>query len=300
MTPPVSVIVPHYNDLGRLDALLATLASQTYPADQIEIIVVDNDSPCGIDAVTTALAGRAKVITCQTRGAGPARNAGVLAASHALLAFIDSDCLAHPDWLTNGIATLQETHGGGVDLVGGRMEVAVRQPGQRSGAEAFEQVFAFDNRSYVMKQNFSVTANLFTRRQVFDRIGGFRTEVSEDLEWCQRAGRAGFKLIYADNAIVAHPARTNWDELAKKWRRLQSESFALTLERPGGRWRWLARAWLLPPSIIAHAPTILLAPSLDNSGERWRALLTLAQLRLWRFLDAHRLALNLSRFSGRG
>lgn len=298
MTPPVSVIVPHYNDPGRLDALLATLAAQTYPADQIEVIVVDNDSPCGIDAVTAAVALRAKVIICQTRGAGPARNAGVMAASHALLAFIDSDCLAHPDWLKSGIVALHGQHGSGIDLVGGRMEVSVRQPGRRSGAEAFEQVFAFDNRSYVMKQNFSVTANLFTRRDVFDRIGGFRTEVSEDLEWCQRAGRAGFKLIYADDAIVTHPARANWDELVKKWRRLHSESFALTLERPGGRWRWLARAWLLPPSIIAHTPTVFRASSLDTSGERWRALMTLVRLRLWRFIDAHRLALNLRRFSG--
>ena len=298
MVEPVTLVIPHYSDLVRLDALLATLSIQSYPREHVEIIVVDNNSPCGREAVIACVSGRANVIICHERGAGPARNAGVAAASHALLAFIDSDCLAHPDWLANGIAALQDAQRGSVDLVGGRMEVAVRQPSQRSGAEAFEQVFAFDNRSYVMKQNFSVTANLFTRRDVFDRIGGFRTQVSEDLEWCQRAGRAGFGLTYADNAIVTHPARANWAELIGKWRRLQNESFALALERPGGRWRWLARAWLLPPSILAHAPAIFHATSLDNNGERWRALGTLMRLRMWRFVDAHWLAFNLRRFSG--
>ena len=47
----VSVIVPHYNDLEGLEICLAALARQSFPAEQIEIVVADNASPQGIAAV---------------------------------------------------------------------------------------------------------------------------------------------------------------------------------------------------------------------------------------------------------
>lgn len=286
MSPPVSVIVPHYDDLDRLDACLTALGRQNYPRERTEIVVADNNSPAGAAAVEARIAGRARLTICHEPGAGPARNAGVAVASHDLLAFIDSDCVAEPGWLSAGIAAL-----GSHDLIGGRVAVSVATPGARSGAEAFEQVFAFDNRRYVEEQRFTVTANLFTRRDVFAAVGGFRANVSEDLEWCRRAVAAGYRIAYADGARMSHPARANWPELLRKWRRLQQESFALALERPGGRLRWLMRATALPLSILAHAPTVVRSPALSNRGERRRALATLARLRLWRFGDALRLGL---------
>jgi GT2 family glycosyltransferase len=282
--PPVSIIVPHYNDLARLDTCLAAISLQTYPRELVEVVVADNASPCGEAAVVEVIAGRARLTVCAIKGAGPARNAGVAAASHGVLAFTDSDCLVDPGWLAAGVAALD-----GADLVGGRMKVSVRQPGRRSGAEAFEQVFGFDNRDYVLRQNFTVTANLFTRAKVFAAIGGFRTEVSEDKEWCQRAVAAGHRIAYAPDAVVGHPARADWAELRHKWERLESESLALAAERPGGRLRWVARSWLLPLSIAAHAPKVLRSPELDNFPERLRALGTLARARLWRFANAQRI-----------
>lgn len=166
----------------------------------------------------------------------------------------------------------------------------VRKPGERSGAEAFEQVFAFDNRHYVEKLGFTVTANLFTRREVFTSVGGFRMHVSEDLEWCRRAVDGGYRIAFEPKAVVAHPARSDWPELLRKWQRLQQESYALALENPGGRMRWLTRAWALPASIPVHAIRILMTDELSNGAERWRALVTLVRLRLWRFADAHRLS----------
>lgn len=289
MNKPVSVVVPHYNDLERLAQCLMTLDKQTFPRDHFEIIVSDNDSPCGVAAIEQCVAGRAKLTICHKRGAGPARNAGVAAASHARLAFIDSDCLAHPTWLAAGSAALNAASG--ADMVGGRVDVSVPEPGRRSGAEAFEQVFAFDNRSYVRDHHFSVTANLFTRRDVFDAVGGFRTGVSEDKDWCLRAKALGYRIAYADDAIVSHPARPDWNALLLKWRRLQAEGFALALEEPHGRLKWLARSWALPASILVHGYSVLRSPKLDNTGEKARALLTLARIRLWRLADAHRLGL---------
>ena len=142
----ISVIVPHYNDLDHLDDCLASLERQTMPRERYELIVADNASPCGIAAVEARAAGRARVVLCIEKGAGPARNAGIAVARHPILAFTDSDCVAEPQWLEAGVAALDRA-----DIVGGRVKVSVREAGRRNASEAFETVFAFDNRRYIEK-----------------------------------------------------------------------------------------------------------------------------------------------------
>ena len=278
--PTVSVIVPHYHDLPGLQLCLNALARQTYP-DPFEIVVADNASPEGVDAVTQVAAGRAKVVTVPDRGAGPTRNGGVAASSGDLLAFTDSDCVPDPDWLQQGLAALAQA-----DFVGGRMQVLVEDPARPRPAEAFEAVFAFDNRRYVEEMGFTVTANLFCPRAVFDAVGGFGVGMSEDLEWCRRAGAAGFRLAYAPLAVVGHPARRTWPELRTKWRRLNAETYALTAGQPGGALRWFLRSLLLPVSALAHTPKVLGSPALNSWGQRFGAIGALYRLRLWRFADA--------------
>lgn len=279
--PSVSVIVPHYHDLERLDRCLASLVRQTYPPDDFEIVVADNMSPEGEAAVAARIAGRARLVFASEKGAGPARNVAVAASTGAMLAFIDADCIADPDWLARGVAALQ-----GGDLVGGRMIVLVEGRGTKSGAEAFEAVFAFDNRAYVLDKHFSVTANLFCPREVFDRTGPFRNGMSEDLDWCLRAREAGYRIRYADDAIVSHPARPDWPALKKKWVRINAELHQLEMLRPGGWMRWARHTLLLPLSILAHAPRVLRSAALSGPEERLAALVMLARLRLWRFGDS--------------
>jgi GT2 family glycosyltransferase len=282
--PEISVVIPHYDDLARLDQCLAALGTQTMARARFEVIVADNMSPCGGAAVAAAVAGRARVVFASDRGAGPARNAGVAAARGTILAFTDADCVPAPAWLNAAVAALETC-----DLVGGAMQVAIEPGRAMSGAQAFEAVFAFDNRRYVESMGFSVTANLLCRRALFDAVGGFRTGVSEDLDWCLRARAAGYRIGYAPGAIVAHPARADWPSLRQKWQRLSAESYALACERRGGRVRWIARSLLLPLSIIAHAPRIWRSSAVRSGTERRAALMTLARLRLWRFIAAQRL-----------
>jgi GT2 family glycosyltransferase len=279
--PSVSVIVPHYHDLDRLGRCLASLGGQTYPRDAFEIVVADNLSPEGEAAVVARIAGRARLVFASERGAGPARNAAVAASTGEVLAFIDADCIADPAWLEKGVAAL-----GRSDLVGGRMIVLIEGDGRKSGAEAFEAVYAFDNRTYVLKKHFSVTANLFCARLVFDVTGPFRNGMSEDVDWCLRAIAAGYRIGYAEDAAVSHPARADWSALKKKWRRINAELHQLEMLSPGGRARWAGHTALLPLSIAAHAPRILRSPALNGAQERMAALATLARLRLWRFGDA--------------
>ena len=288
--PRVSVIIPHYRDLARLDRCLGLLEQQSFPRDAFEVVVADNASPEGEAVVAETIAGRGRLVVVHEPGAGPARNGGVAAARGEILAFTDCDCLPDRDWIAQGVQALERW-----DVVGGRVKVLVEDPAQVTPEEAFEQVLAFDNRSYVLRKGFTVTANLFCRAELFRRVGGFRVAVSEDLEWSRRATAAGFRIGFAEGAVVGHPARRNWQELKGKWRRLNAESFGLYAARPGGRVRWIARGLILPLTALVHTPKVLFSRKLSRPAQSFGALAVLYRLRLWRCLDALRLGLGVSR-----
>jgi glycosyltransferase involved in cell wall biosynthesis len=278
--------VPHYHDLTSLGRCLDALAGQTYPKGDFEIIVADNASPEGAETVKGVIAGRGSLVIVPEKGAGLARNGGVAAARGEILAFTDADCVPEPNWLREGVEALSR-----FDIVGGRVRVLVENPGRPTSAEAFEAIFAFDNESYVRSKGFTVTANLFCRKSVFERVGGFKVGVSEDLEWCQRARGAGFRLGYVEAAALGHPARRTWDELTRKWRRLNAETFGLRRPGAAGRLAWIVRTLALPASAVAHTPKVLLAREMAPA-DRLKALLMLYRLRIWRMVDGIRLAVS--------
>jgi GT2 family glycosyltransferase len=283
-SPAVSVIVPHYHDLERLDLCLAALSRQTFPSDQFEVIVSDNASPEGEAALAEVIAQRARLILTPQKGAGLARNGGVAISRGRVLAFTDCDCRPEPEWLSEGVAALARH-----DFVGGRVKVLVEDSASLTGTEAFERVFAFDNAAYVTRKGFTVTANLFCSRALFDEVGGFLVDVSEDIDWSRRARAAGYRIGYAPSAVIGHPARRSWDELRTKWARMNAEQFGLVKARPVGRLLWFSRSCLLPVSAFAHSPKVLASRELATFGQRLQALVVLFRLRLWRFVDSMRL-----------
>ena len=236
----VSVIIPHVDDLENLRRCLSLLAMQTMPKDEFEIIVVDNNSRCGIAAVREVCGGMANAVPAPIQGAAEARNAGVRASRGRYLAFIDSDCSPSSDWLTRGIAALATA-----DMVGGSVDVDVVDADNPTGVEAFEKVFAFNFKRYVEKEGFSGAGNMFVSRKIFDAVGGFRTGVSEDKDWGHRAVALGYRWRYEPEARVSHPARRDWTELTRKWRRLTKEGFTAMRDKPLGRLRWILRSWLI-------------------------------------------------------
>ncbi|TNC74794.1 glycosyltransferase family 2 protein [Rubellimicrobium roseum] len=271
--PDAAVIIPHYNDIQRLGRCLDALMPQV--TSDIEVIVVDNASTESLAGVRAAHPG-VRIVTETRKGAALARNRGVAETTAPWIYFLDCDCVPAPDWLA--AAGRVRTRG---DLVGGTITLFDETPGPRSGAEAFETVFAFNNRSYVETKGFSVTANLLTRREVWDAVGEFRPGLSEDLDWCHRARSKGFRLVHADDLRVAHPTRADWPALERKWLRLTAESWELRGKGPTARALWAARGFALIASIAMHAPKVLLHTEL-RGPERRAALATLARLRLRR------------------
>jgi len=280
-----SVVIPHFNDLDNLRTCLALLANQSYPRDSYEIVVADNNSAVGIEAVRAAAGPTVIVVPAPEQGAAAARNAGAAAARAEILAFIDSDCRPSPDWLAEGLAAMAAA-----DVVGGCVRVVAEIEGQLQPVEAFEAVFAFNNEAYIKKKSFSVTANLFVRRSVFDEVGGFRAGVSEDVEWCLRAAAAGYPVRYAPRVIVDHPARRSWSELVTKWRRLTREAYLLMRERRLGRLKWLLRCWAVLLSSFFDMFTVLSSRKLRGIGNRLRVVSILFRIRFYRFIESHRVA----------
>jgi GT2 family glycosyltransferase len=285
MTKPqrVSVIIPHYRDLTRLGLCLTALERQSYPREAVEIVVADNNSPEGEADVARAIAGRARLVVVTEKGAGPARNGGVSAATGEILAFLDSDCVPEPDWIAAGVTGLER-----YDFIGGGIKVLVDDPLRMTPAEAFERVFAFNLKAYITRKGFTVTANMFCPRTVFEAVGGFRTGVSEDVEWSHRARAAGYRLGYVPRAVVGHPARRSWPDLVGKWRRVNAETYGLARQR-GQRLRWALREAAQPALALAHTPKVLSSTELETVSQRMAALGVLYRVRLWRLADSLRL-----------
>lgn len=278
----ISVVIPHYQDLSNLDRCLTQLEAQTIGREAFEIVVADNMSPVGLDAVEAVVGQRGRVVLSREKGAGATRNVGVAASHGEVLAFIDSDCRPDATFLEKGIATLAI-----FDIAGGAIRVDVEDANNPTPSEAFELVFAFHNESYIAKKRFSVTAALFVSRRIFNQVGPFRNDVSEDVEWCHRAGSKGLTLGFAKDAVVGHPARHDWRELERKWRRLNAEAFALTTAKPFGRIRWICRNWVVMLSTSVHLIEILRTRRLNRLADRVAAMGVLVRLRLLRLFWAH-------------
>jgi glycosyltransferase involved in cell wall biosynthesis len=106
----VSVVVPVYNQAASLPRTLASLFVQDLPASDYEIIVVDDGSTDGTDAVARRLAtswsGAMRVLTKHNGGPASARNLGLAHARGEIVAFMDGDCAAAPNWLSSLVRAL--------------------------------------------------------------------------------------------------------------------------------------------------------------------------------------------------
>jgi GT2 family glycosyltransferase len=274
--PFVSVVIPHYNDLARLQVCHAQLLAQSWPRDQFEIVVADNNSARGLASVQKA-APSALVVPAPIQGAGPARNAGIAASHGTVIALIDSDCVPEPNWIAEGVAALDR-----FDFVGGRVFTFAQYPERPTPVEAYEIVFNFNFRRYIETVGFTGTGNMFVPREVFDRVGGFRAMVAEDMEWSFRARSLGYRLGYAERSVVGHPARRSWAELERRWDRMLQEDIALVHEQRYGRTRFVLKALAMPPSVVPYAAKVLCTSELPGMRAKLGAIGVLTRLQLWR------------------
>jgi glycosyltransferase involved in cell wall biosynthesis len=231
VAPFVSVIVPVFRHAECVEQCLAALEGQSYPNDRFEVVVIDNGDN-GDLAATVRSYPHAALTNERRPGSYAARNTGVAAAQGAVLAFTDADCVPAADWIARGVAALQRGEQAG--LVGGGVEFAFRDPLRPSMAELYDSLSFLQQQTNVTERHFAVGANLFTTRAVFDQVGGFdaRLTSSGDVDFGQRVFAAGYRLDYAADAVVVHPARWSLRELRHKVARVAGGE--LTLQRRRG------------------------------------------------------------------
>jgi glycosyltransferase involved in cell wall biosynthesis len=209
------VIVPVWNDAERLEECLRALEGQTYPGQLYEVVVVDNDSEESVGPIV-ARYNHARSIHESRPGSYAARNAGLAHARGEVIALTDADCLPASDWIEKGVARL--TRGGRRSVIAGRVEIFPRTSQRPNAVEQYEALFALAQRAFVSRYKFGATANLFAWRDAFAQAGPFLAEVKSggDLEWGRRVGAYGYRMEYADEICVRHPARASLSQLYSK------------------------------------------------------------------------------------
>jgi GT2 family glycosyltransferase len=238
-------------------------------ANAVEICVVDNNSTTDISPLRVRFPD-VKFVTESEKGAAAARNTGVRHTTAPLLLFTDADCIPSDNWIRTALDL------GNFDGVsGGQIQVFDETPRPRTGAQAYETVFAFPQAFYVSRKGFSVTANLITTRRVFVDVGPFDGRVTEDQDWCRRATAKGYPIRYCPNLVVSHPTRNDWAQLRRKWIRCNNENYFLNGTSLGDRTRWGIRALVIFCMGVVLIPRVLCDERLDR-GEKFRGVLTFA------------------------
>ena len=209
----VSVVVPTKDGAERLPALLEALRRQTLARAAFEVLVVD-DGSTDRTADVVRDSGIARLVTApRPLGQGAATNLGIAAATGDVLAFTDDDTIPAADWLEAGLRAVAASPGG---LVAGHVEL--RLAGRPTAAALMDYGRGYlDQRGYVA-DGFGATANLWVRRDVLERLGGFDAGAAwqtHDRDFGERARLAGLELVYAAGVVVQHPTRDRARDLAR-------------------------------------------------------------------------------------
>lgn len=229
-TMTVSVVIPAYACQPTLDLTLASLSRQTYPADLLEVVVVDDRS----DPPLTLPAIRPERTTLLRVGDGWGRaNAlhwGAVHSTGEILHWLDADMIAFPDHVA-AQARWQHVVPYAVTL-GYKRFVDLADHGSWPSAEAVEEAWRRgaagdlfgghpgDPHTYVERYiaqtdqlrtadhlafRIHVGATAALRRALYDAAGGFdtRLRLGEDTEF-------GYRLAQAGAVFVPEPGASSW------------------------------------------------------------------------------------------
>ncbi len=259
--PAISIVIPSYNRVNELERCLRTLFTLTYPHHLIEILVVNDASTDTTSTMLHQLAHEAKTYNMQLRsihhaqqqGVAISRNTGAEAAAHDLIAYIDSDCVASPSWLTDLVPLFQDQR---IAAVGGM----IRGYDRRSMLGRYEDTCSSLYMGVRLQQvrlegplTYLPTANLLIRRSTWQQIGGFAPLTQgEDVDFCRRTLLSGASIRYVPQGIVYHDYRATLKSFLKIRAAYASAEAALFQRHPTER-----RILILPPAQATFAGLII-------------------------------------------
>ncbi|HEV7864316.1 MAG TPA: glycosyltransferase, partial [Acidimicrobiia bacterium] len=200
--PPVSVIVPAYNEEVGIAAAVRSLAQSDYPI--LEVIVVDDGSTDGTSAVVAALAlddARVTLIRQTNAGKPAALNVGIGVARHDVIVMVDGDTIFEPDTIRNLVAGLADPT---VGAVAGNTKVGNRR-GLLGRWQHIEYVMGcnLDRRMYEALGCIMVVPGAIGafRREALAQVGGVSDEtLAEDTDLTMAINRAGWRVVFEARA----------------------------------------------------------------------------------------------------
>lgn len=196
----------------RWDELLAAVRSvQGQSVAAREIIVVIDNNPALLARVREALPNVTAEENSGGRGAGQARNRAVGLASGSIIAFLDDDAVATPEWIERAKTAFANPH---VIGVGGTIEPIWEEGRPRWMAEEFYWTLGCTYPGLPTEpapiRNL-IAANMFVRREAFLELGGFRAGFgktgtrsgTEETDLCIRANQRWPESIWLYDPAVA-------------------------------------------------------------------------------------------------
>jgi len=214
LRPLISVIIPNWNGARLLPTCLDSLRRQSYA--EREIIVVDNASTDGsLELLARDYADVRVLVLPSNRGFTGACNTGIQASHGEFIALLNSDTEVDEHWLGQVVAAFERHSEAG--LVASKMLLFDRRdtlhtagdfyrldgaPGNRGVWQRDEG--QFDREEYVFS---ACGGSAAYRRTTLDEIGLLDDDFffsCEDVDLAWRAQLAGWKCVFAPQAIVYH------------------------------------------------------------------------------------------------
>jgi len=206
--PLVTVIVPVRNRPAHIEACLYALQRLRYPRERLEIIIVDDASQDATPDVISRFAVKRMALN-EHKQASYCRNLAARESRGDILAFVDSDCLVHPDWLSELVPCFRDHS---LAAVGGLVDSELEE----SALDRYEKVKSSLHLGLRLRRTtesepffYVPSCNLLVRRGPFLELGGFREDlhVGEDVDLSWRLSDAGYQIEYRPFGVVYHKHR---------------------------------------------------------------------------------------------
>jgi mycofactocin glycosyltransferase len=217
-TPTVSVIIPARNEGLTIGQLVRAVQAQTPDRWTVEVVLVDDGSSDDTAAVAREAGARVLELGSRADGGNPAaaRNRGARIARGDPLVFLDADCLPEPGWL----ARLLAGHEAGAAVVGGSLDLP---PGLAPMARCdyYCGWYHVHSRRPGGEVPNHPPGNLSVRRADFFGTAGFTEQqpiayAHEELAWQAEIRRAGGRIWFDPEAVVAHYNRPGFRQLLRR------------------------------------------------------------------------------------